>query len=215
MLPVVDGMDDEMGKKVLSFTSYDMDPNIEQKFIAAYDAHTDAIFRYCFWKTNDRELAKDLMQQAFAKTWAYMQENDNEKAGGKDIGNIRAFLYKIAGNLIIDWYRKRKEQSLDALQDDGFDPADAPNDIDGSQSMVPHTDRLAEIQWMMQALDKLDPADKDLILLNYMNGIPYSEIAEAYGEKPTTISVRIHRAMKRLKKILHADLTIQDDEMKF
>ena len=206
---------------MLSFTSYDMETTIDQKFIAAYDAHTDAIFRHCFWKTNDREVAKDLMQQAFAKTWEYMQEiqransASDQKGARKDIGNIRAFLYKTAGNLIIDWYRKRKEQSLDAMQDDGFDPEDAPNDIDGSASMVPHTDRLAEIQWMMQALDKLDPADKDLILLNYMNGVPYSEIAEAYGEKPTTISVRIHRAIKRLKKILRADLTKEDDEMKF
>jgi RNA polymerase sigma-70 factor (ECF subfamily) len=171
----------------------------EREFVAAYDAYSEAIFRFCYFKTSDRELSKDLMQQAFAKTWEHMRPHSLTDSAmstnAVPIVNIRAFLYKIANNLIIDWYRKRKEQSLDTMTEDGFDPVD--------QTM--RTDKRAELGWMMRALGKLDPDDRNLIIWNYLEDIPYSDIARILDEKPTTISVRIHRAIGRMKKILKTD----------
>ncbi len=193
----------ENGKTAPNVTNANARQALEARFVAAYDAYAEAIFRHCYFKISDREAAKDLMQQAFAKAWQSMTggaisgdaaaDASAAPAAGAEIANLRAFLYKIAGNLAIDWYRKRKEQSLDSLQEDGFDPPD----------LRMRTDSRAELQWMMQALDRLDPHDKQLILWNYIEDIPYSEIARMIGEKPTTVSVRIHRAIKRLKKILH------------
>ena len=76
----------------------------------------DAIFRHCYFRVFDRERARDLVQETFLKTWEYLTR-------GHDIENIRAFLYRVATNLIIDDSRRKKEISLEQLSESGFDPA--------------------------------------------------------------------------------------------
>ena len=90
---------------------------LEKDLLDAYDAYADAIFRHCYYKTSDRELAQDLTQEVFLKAWSYMQAKH-------PILNMRAFLYRLSDNLVIDWYRKKKSQSLDALTEQGFEPSD-------------------------------------------------------------------------------------------
>lgn len=158
----------------------------EQQFLKAYDSYMEAIFRFCFYKTNDRELAMDLMQQSFLKTWSYLKD-------GYDIDNIKAFVYKIAGNLVIDWYRKKKEQSLDNLREQGFDLTDISMDIE----------RYVEARWSLETSNKLSLEDHQLIVFCYVEGMSPSEIASVTGKKVNTVSVAIHRAIERLKKILH------------
>src|SRR3989338_6887941 len=89
--------------------------DMEQQFMKAYDELSDAIFRHCYFRIGDRERAKDLMQDTFTKSWQYINQ-------GTQVSNLRAFLYKVANNLIIDEYRKKKELSLDTMMTDGFDP---------------------------------------------------------------------------------------------
>ncbi len=86
----------------------------EDKFIKAFDAYADGIFRYCFFRVFNRERAKDLVQDTFMRAWEYA-------AKGNKIENLKAFLYKIAHNVVIDESRKVKEYSLDALLSEGFD----------------------------------------------------------------------------------------------
>lgn len=159
---------------------------LERKMVDAYDKHMDAIFRFCYFKTNNTEVSKDLMQQTFLKTWEYMKK-------GNDVENIRAFLYKIAGNLVIDWYRKKKEISLDELDEKGYDPSDLRINI--------HKE--VEIEWVIKKLDKLEPEEKELIIWRYREDLSPKEIAILRGEKVNAISVKIFRAVEKLKKILH------------
>jgi RNA polymerase sigma-70 factor (ECF subfamily) len=64
---------------------------LQKEFEKAYDLYADAIFRHCYLRVSDRELAKDLMQETFMKTWEYL-------ASGKDIDDVRPFLYRTALN---------------------------------------------------------------------------------------------------------------------
>src|SRR3989338_8171097 len=98
--------------------------DLEQEFLQAYDTHADAIFRHLYLRIGDREDAKDLLQEAFIKAWEYARK-------GKEIENIRAFLYRIAGNLLSDPGRRRKrrpEVSLEDLQEEGYDVESEPED---------------------------------------------------------------------------------------
>src|SRR3989338_5881146 len=90
--------------------------DIMEQFEKAYDELSDAIFRHCWFKIGDREKAKDLMQETFTKSWQYI-------AQGTSVNNLRPFLYRVANNLIIDEYRKKKELSLDGLMAEGFEPS--------------------------------------------------------------------------------------------
>jgi RNA polymerase sigma-70 factor (ECF subfamily) len=101
-------------------TSMDTD-EMQKDFIRAYDENADALFRQCFFKVHDREIAKDILQDTFARTWDYSTK-------GNTILNMRAFLYRTMNNLVVDYYRKKKAVSLDSLEEDGFNPV-APEGI--------------------------------------------------------------------------------------
>ena len=161
-----------------------MDSKNVKKFVRFYDTGFNAIYRYCLVKTSDDELAKDLAQQAFLKTWVYVQTK-------QEALNIKSLVYKIAQNLIIDWYRKKKDVSLDALMEQGFDVAGENTAKDA-----------ARYHSTAKILEEIDESDKELIILRYVNGLKPKEIAEMQDENVNVISVRIHRAKKRLQTII-------------
>jgi len=157
-------------------------------FEQAYDEYADAIFRHCYFHCFKREEAKDMMQEAFVKTWEYI-------ADGNEIDNVRAFLYRVATNLLINAGRKKKQVSLDELQEQGFDPA-------GDDDTWQNRDVIKE-EKAMDALQQLEEPYREAITMRYIEGLEPHEIAEAIGESPNTVSVRVHRGLKQLKSLLH------------
>ncbi len=155
---------------------------IEKEFIEACEMHSDALFRYCFFKISDRELAKDLVQETFMKTWNYL-------AKGEQVDNIRAFFYKILSNLIIDEYRKKKPLSLDTLTEEkGFDEKEIlENNIDAQKALL--------------LLNDIGDMYKDMIMMRYVEELSLKEIAEITGESENTIAVKIHRGLKKVKEL--------------
>lgn len=157
-------------------------------FLKAYEDYSDAIFRYCFVRLQQRDVALDLMQEAFMKTWEYVGQ-------GNTIQNLRAFLYRVANNLVIDYVRKRKESSLDKLMEQGFD---APFEIrDAVYSAI-------DAKYVIKTLEQLDEKYQIPILLRYVDDLPIKEIAEIIGESENVVSVRIHRGIQQIKKIIPA-----------
>ena len=69
---------------------------LEQKFNELYENNADSVFRLCLFKTSNREVALDLSQDIFTKTWGYL-------AVGNEVENLRAFLFTVARNRIKDY----------------------------------------------------------------------------------------------------------------
>lgn len=159
---------------------------VEESFLKAYDEYADAIFRHCYYRVYDRERGKDLMQETFIRVWEYL-------AKGETVDNMRAFLYRIANNLIIDESRKKKEQSLEALQEVGFDPGIDVRD---------HLNNKIEKDRVLVTLQQLDEPYRDIILMRYVSDLSPSEIADVIGESANTVSVRIYRGLKQLRSLL-------------
>jgi RNA polymerase sigma-70 factor, ECF subfamily len=160
---------------------------LEDEFLEAYDAYADAIFRHCYYRLFDRERARDIMQDTFMRAWEYMGK-------GEKVENIRALLYRIANNLIIDYVRKKKESSLDAMQEEGFDPAT-------DDDMAHVGDRLDGAQ-AVEALKQLDDSHREVLVMRYVNGLEPAEIAKITGESANTVSVRLHRGLRKLRVLL-------------
>ncbi len=158
----------------------------EVQFLACYDAHSDAIFRQCFFKTSDREVAKDLMQDAFTKVWDYL-------AQGNEVENLKAFLYTVANNCIKDWYKKHRAVPASALEYDPFA---------GFEDETENTVVIAEVSLVLRSLKRLDDRDREVLMMRFVEGLPPKEIAVILGERENTISVRITRALKKLRMIL-------------
>jgi len=158
----------------------------EESFINAYNQYADAIFRYCYYRVFDRERALELSQETFMKTWRAI-------ADGKKIEKIRPFLYTTARNLIIDLSRKKQEQSLDKMMDQGFDPGDDKSDQ--LQSRL-------DADMVLEKLRQLDPEQRELIILRFVNELQPKEIAAILDLSANVVSVRLHRAVKCLKKLV-------------
>ncbi len=163
-------------------------PKFEKQFLCAYDQYADAIYRYCFFRVRNRKaIAEDLVQETFVKSWQYLCD-------GNQIKNLRAFLYQTARNLIIDRQRRKESQntSLDALKESGFDPK-------GDEARTIELE--IECHRVTEMMDHLDEADRELLILRFVEGYGPKEIGEILGETPNAVSVRIHRAKKRLKQM--------------
>jgi len=160
---------------------------MEKKFLEAFDGLSDALFRHCYFRVSNREVAKDMVQDTFMKTW-------REITKGQQIENIQSFLYRVANNLIIDYYRKAKSDSLDALLDDGYDPRG-----DDAAGIV----AASELSLSLRALDTLSEKDRRVLVMRHIDGLSPKEIADTIGETENTVSVRIHRAIHRLKEKTH------------
>jgi len=159
--------------------------DVMEQFTKAYDELADAIFRHCWFRIGDREKAKDLMQDTFTKSWQYIAE-------GATVSNLRSFLYRVANNLIIDEYRKKKELSLDRLQEQGFDP--------GFDDRNRNENRI-DAQFAISTINQLDEKYREVILMRYIDELSPKEIAEVVGETENNVSVRIHRGINQLKDI--------------
>lgn len=159
---------------------------IEQEFIKTYDQFADAVFRHCVFRVSDREKAKDIAQGSFVRLWEYMSQ-------GKEIDNMRALLYRIANNLIIDEYRKKKVVSLDQMRDDeGFDIGfESMHDIE-SRDEYEHAQAL---------LERLPDKYREALVMRHIDGLSVKEIAHLTHESENVISVRIHRAIEKLKAL--------------
>ncbi len=155
-----------------------------EAFLRAYEAESDGIFRYCFFRIGDREKALDMTQEAFMKTWKFIHE-------GGTVSNIRAFLYKMVSNMVIDEYRRRKPQSsLDTLlEESGFEPS-----VDEYESMVNQIDG----EKALKLLSELKDPYRDALHMRFVQDLSLSEISEITGESQNTIAVRIHRGIAKL-----------------
>ena len=159
----------------------------ERLFLKLYDGYVDPMFRHCWFRVSDREKAKDITQTAFEKTWEYLIR-------GGDIANPKAFLYRIANNLIIDAYRKKKEESLDTLMEGGFDVGS--NDHENIFKNLTH-------QEIVKLLNALPLSYRDVLVMRYIDDLALSEIASITQEKENTIAVRIHRGINKLRDTLN------------
>lgn len=155
-------------------------------FIAAYDAYSDAIYRHCFFRVSDENRARDLMQETFTKTWVHLVH-------GNQIENLRAFLYRTANNLIIDYYRKKKTSSLDELLENTAGPAAEP---------IALAQNHFEASFAIASLSQLDEIYRQVITMRYVDELPVKEIAQILNEKENVISVRLHRGLKRARALM-------------
>jgi RNA polymerase sigma-70 factor, ECF subfamily len=165
---------------------------LKHYFKKTYDEYADAIFRFCLMKTSNKEQAEDLVQETFMRLWQSLRD-------GKEMQNVRAYLYTIANNLVTDWYRKRKPESLTALEEKGFEAKDVT-----SETPL----REAEHAEVLRLVEQLDEGDRAVLLMRFIEGIEPREIAEMLGESANVISVRIHRALKRVRQSIEPNTEI-------
>jgi RNA polymerase sigma-70 factor (ECF subfamily) len=167
----------------------------EERFLAAYDEYSDALFRHAFLRVSDRERAVDIVHDTFTKVWSYIRS-------GHEIEQFRPFLYKVLNNLIVDSYRKKRETSLDALfEQDGVDEGSFD---ELSESTVESLAATLDGKRAFTLLETLPDEYREVLVLRFVDGLGPKEISALIEETENVVSVRIHRGLAQLRKRLLA-----------
>jgi RNA polymerase sigma-70 factor (ECF subfamily) len=167
-------------------------------FEDAYTRYNDELFRHCALRLSDRDRALEITQEAFMRTWEYVEK-------GNVVAEYRPFLYRTLKNLIIDEYRKTKPQSLEALVEDveggsveALLPPDETNTLEAAINRF-------EGKRALDSLKEMPDSYREVLLLRYVEGLSPKEIAQALDENENAVSVRIHRGLKKMKELLESD----------
>ncbi len=162
-----------------------MTDEIQQQFLSAYENYSEAIYRHCFFRVYSKTRAEELVQETFMRVWQYLMQ-------GKKVENLRAFLYRVANNLIIDESRKKKEESLEVLMEKS--PAFEPS-YEGNKSI----EKKVLFNEVVDGMKDLPPDYKEILVLRYVNDLDPKEIAKILDTNANNVSVKINRAVKALK----------------
>lgn len=163
-----------------------------EEFSILYDRYIKKIYSFLYFRTNKVELAEDLTSQTFLKALKAI-----DKFNVKE-NYFSAWLYKIARNNLIDYYRGEKEIfDIDSLYDLGVD-----NEEDEK------VDRNLNTLKIKQCLNNLSVEQKEIIVLKVWDELSYSEISEIVGKSADNCKVIFSRALKKLKKEMPLSLFI-------
>ncbi|MDO8667578.1 MAG: RNA polymerase sigma factor [bacterium] len=169
--------------------------NDKNAFVRAYDLYVDQLYRFIYFKVGNREEAEDLCSAVFLKTWHYILKDNL-----KDYKTLKALLYKISRNLIIDHYRKTKGRETVSLDDEnGIKVAD--------EKQSPHYDMefKADLLVLESKLPELKDEYREIIILRFINELSIKEIAEVLDKSRGNVRILIYRSLNALKGLLSQD----------
>lgn len=153
----------------------------------AHDRYKKALDAYAFFKVHNDETREDLVQDTFMKTWVYLIK------GGK-IELMKAFLYHVLNDLIIDEYRKQKTVSLDTMLEKGFEPPE--NKSDGERLLNVLDGKAAFL-----LIHRLPVKYRQVMRMRYIQGLSLKEISTLTGQTKNTVAVQTHRGLRKLKAL--------------
>ncbi len=150
------------------------------------DAHYGSVYRLLLFLTRDTSLAEDLTQDVFASAWAAIHEFRGD-------ASIRTWLHRIAYNAFLDTRRRReREKKLVAtLSERPLGTADNP------LAGIMADEHLSRVY---RALGHLDPDERTMLVLHYVEGLTYREMAQVLGRPDGTLKWMINRALKKLRQ---------------
>jgi RNA polymerase sigma-70 factor (ECF subfamily) len=144
-------------------------------------------------RVRNEQLAEDLTGEIFAKMVVHLP---NYQLKGVP---FRAWLYRIAHNLVVDYYRKESRQTLVPLyQAEGIRMKN-----NNPASVVEHQLTLEKVK---RALDELAPSQREVVILRFLVGLSLREVALALGKTVAAVKSLQHRGLVALREALGQEL---------
>jgi RNA polymerase sigma-70 factor, ECF subfamily len=152
-----------------------------EAFEELFARYREPLFGFFRRRLNNRERAEDLAQETFL---AVIRATSRYQPRAL----VRTYLYGIALNLLA---AERRKQSRNSPIESGAEPA-----IDGAPD---------EVLWVRQALEKLDPSEREIIMLREYEQLSYTEIADLLRLPLNTVRSRLFRSRMALKDCLESE----------
>lgn len=160
-----------------------------EDFEQVYLQYSDKIFRFVYFKTNNVYLAEDITSEVFVRAWKNWEKFKPDYT--------KAWFYKIAGNLLIDHWRREKNKknvSLEKIVDDGFEPSN-------NEDLIEKISKDEKIKKLNKALESLPENLREVAILRFIEGMSGKEVSEILGLSEVNVRVLQHRALLKLKEV--------------
>lgn len=159
------------------------DKSIEELCAATWES----LYRFIYYKVQNREEAEDITQETYVKAISYIQRHN------ATIEKHLAFLKTVSLNILKDKWRKKKRHGT---------PIDFDEISPEKTALADPTGTLAEREWIENALKLLKKEHRDVITYRILKGYSLAETAKLMNRKENNISVLQYRAIQHLTKIM-------------
>lgn len=153
-----------------------------------YDRHRESIFRYLWVRLDDRQLAEDLTGDVFTRMLDALPRYQMKGLP------FRAWLYRIAHNLLVDHVRKMNHHSTVAL--------DAAEEVGSDDEPGQTIEQLQLTERLQTALLNLEPTQSEVIALRFLAGLSLRETALALGKTEAAVKALQYRGLSSLRRTL-------------
>ncbi len=159
-------------------------------FAVLYDKFFDQIYRYVFRRVSDKEAVNDLVSQTFYDALAHIKSFEWRGF------SFSAWLYKIAHNNVLKWYRSNGRFQTVEIEEGRNIPDEKVDPVKDARNGELR-DEVAEV------LVQLEPEEREIIRLKFFEEASNIEIAEIMGLSANHIGVKVFRALKKVKQLLY------------
>lgn len=154
-----------------------------KKFWELYEMYFEQIYKFIYLKTYDKSLAEDVCSETFFKALNKINTFKNN-----DESNFKAWLYRIAYNLVLDNFKiKNRVVSLDEIIELWYSD-DFTKDIDNK----------SKLKEVFNYLDTLKPKQKEILIMRLWDDLSYKEIAEITGESVDNCKKIVSRTLSKI-----------------
>lgn len=162
-------------------------------FAELYETYLDEVYRFIFYRVEDESVAEDLTSQVFLKAW--------DNIGRYQVRGLpfSAWLFRIARNIVIDYYRTRKEIAP-------LEPG-ALTEPDPAANVAKEVEKRLQGEWLRRMLQQLTEEQKEVLTLKFIHGLSTKEVAKVMKKRQGAIRALQMRGLQAL-----ADLIGVDDE---
>jgi RNA polymerase sigma-70 factor (ECF subfamily) len=158
-----------------------------------YDRYFDTVFRYIYYRVNDRATAEDFTSETFLRA---LRRISGITYQGRDIG---AWFITIARNIVLDHVKSARHR-LEVTTPEIIDRSD--NDPGPEASVI----SLLTTEHLMRAVGKLGDDQRECVVLRFMQGLSVSETAQIMGKNDGAIKALQHRAIRKLADLVRGEL---------
>ena len=163
---------------------------------AIYDRYSSAVYSLARYMLRSEAVAEEATQDVFLNIWLKAASYNSTR------GQPKTWIMSVAHHKIIDLIRSRKRASA-AADPKEYETLDLlPSDSVATDEAVVQN---LEAERVRNALDKLPPAQQEVITLAYYGGLSQSEIAARLGQPLGTVKTRARLALQKLREELRQD----------
>ncbi len=149
-----------------------------------YEAFIRPIYNFVYYKTHHQETAEDIVSGVFTKAFDHLGSFDPVR------GPFSAWLYQIARNSVIDYYRTKR--TLVNIEDAW--------DLDDGSDMVRDLGAREQLRNVQQYLKALPSEQRDIVIMRVWQGLSYAEISAALGKSEASCKMMYSRTIAKLRE---------------